>query len=75
MIIETWILVMVLLFLGGGSIISQLGWMACEGKKDELQDELEKQKENVRELKWQLTNLRAKNNVKVANDYFESGNK
>ncbi len=75
MIIETWILIVIVFILGGGLIISLMGWMVADVKNEELRLDLEKQKENVRELKWQLTNLRAKNNVKVANDYFESGNK
>lgn len=74
MIIETWILIMIVLFLGIGGIISLLGWLRADVKNEELQFELDKEKENVRELKWQLTNLRAKNNVKVANDFYE-GNK
>ena len=74
MIIETWILIMIILFLGIGGIISLLGWLRADSKNEELQFELDKEKENVRELKWQLTNLRAKNNVKVANDFYE-GNK
>ena len=74
MIIETWILIMIVLFLGIGGIISLLGWLRADLKNEELQFELDKEKENVRELKWQLTNLRAKNNVKVANDFYE-GNK
>ncbi len=75
MIIETWILVMVLIFLGGGSIIALLGWMATSARNEELHRQLDFEKGNVRELKMQLVQSRVKNNVKVANDFYESGNK
>lgn len=75
MFIESWVMALIIVFMGATGIVSVLGWMAACGHNDELKAKLEKEiKRNV-ELHRENHYLRIKNNVQVATNYHNEGKK
>ena len=75
MFIETWIMALIVIFMGAAGIISALGWTAASGRNDELKAKLDKEIQYNAELHKEIRRLMIKNNVQVATDYYNEGKK
>ena len=75
MIIETWIVALIIVFIGILGGISTLGWLANNIKNDELHEQLQAvQKENA-ELRHYIAVQKTKSIIGVANDFYNEGKK
>jgi hypothetical protein len=73
MIIETWILAIIIIFMGVMGIVSVLGWtMACS-RNEELKAMLDEAEKYNAELHKEIRYMKIKNNVQVASDYYNEG--
>ena len=75
MFIETWIMALIIIFMGATGIISVLGWISASGRNDELKAMLDEEIEYNAELHKEIRRLMVKNNVQVATDYYNEGKK
>lgn len=68
MIIETWVLILFVVFIFVGAIICALGWMAADRKLEECHKEMSRMQSEIHFLRGKLI-------VKTSNDFYNEGNK
>lgn len=66
MIIETWVAIMFLAFIGVMGIICALGWLATEQKLEECRKEKECMKKEIHHLRGKLS-------VRIATEFYNEG--
>ena len=68
MIIETWVAIMFLAFIGVMGIVCALGWLAKEQELEECRKENES-------IKKEIHHLRGKLSVMIATEFYNEGKK
>ena len=75
MILETWLAILIVVFIAILGAISSLGWLASNIANEKLHEQLlETYKENA-ELRNYIAVQRTKSIIGVANDFYNEGEK
>ena len=75
MFIESWIMALIIVFMGAMGIVSVMGWFSACGRNDELKAQLDEEIKYNAELYRENRRLKIQNNIQVATDYHNEGKK
>lgn len=73
MFIESWVMALIIVFMGATGLIAVWGWITACTRNDELKAKLDEEIKYNAELHRQIRYMKIKNNVQVASDYYNEG--
>jgi hypothetical protein len=68
MIIETWVVVLIVLFIFASAFVCAIGWMISDQRLEECHKEKDRMQEEIHYLRGKLI-------VKTANEFYNEGKK